>query len=137
MGVAEAPGLIVSTTTLLFLCAAHSFGFALFHLGFWRMFDWSRTLQATTLPNRAILQIANVQLVWVFAGVGLLCLLFPDELAGTPLGRALLGGMAAFWLIRLAGQWIWLRVNRPLVHALSVLFALGALLFAAPLFVGR
>ena len=73
----------------------------------------------------------------MFAGVGLLCLLFPGELADTPLGRALLGGMAAFWLIRLAGQFIWLRVHHPLVHALSVLFAIGAMLFAAPLFVGR
>ena len=127
----------MGVATLLALCAIHSFGFALFHLGFWRLFGWPRTLQATTLPNRAIVQIANVQLVWVFAGVGLLCLLFPGELADTPLGRALLGGMAAFWLIRLAGQFIWLRVHHPLVHALSVLFAIGAMLFAAPLFVGR
>lgn len=127
----------MSTATLLFLCALHSIGFALFHLGFWRLFGWPRTLQATTLPNRAIVQIANVQLVWVFAGVGLLCLLFPDELAGTSLGRALLGGMAAFWLIRLAGQFVWLRLRHPLVHVLSVLFAVGALLFAAPLFVDR
>ena len=127
----------MSTATLLVLCAIHSIGFALFHLGFWRLFGWPRTLQATTLPNRAIVQIANVQLVWVFAGVGLLCLLFPGELADTPLGRALLGGMAAFWLIRLAGQFIWLRVHHPLVHALSVLFAIGAMMFAAPLFVGR
>ena len=124
----------MSTATLLVLCAIHSIGFALFHLGFWRLFGWPRTLQATTLPNRAIVQIANVQLVWVFAGVGLLCLLFPGELADTPLGRALLGGMAAFWLIRLAGQFIWLRVHHPLVHALSVVFALGAALFAWPLF---
>ncbi len=119
---------------MLFLCAAHSFGFALFHLGFWRLFDWPRTLQATTLPNRAILQIANVQLVWVFTGVGLLCLLFPDDLAGTPLGRALLAGMSAFWLVRLAGQFVWLRLHHPLVHVLSLLFALGAVLFALPLF---
>ena len=62
----------MSTATLLILCAIHSIGFALFHLGFWRLFGWPRTLQATTLPNRAIVQIANVQLVWVFAGVGLL-----------------------------------------------------------------
>lgn len=127
----------MSAKTLLFLCAAHSFGFALFHLGFWRLFGWPRTLQATTLPNRAILQIANVQLVWVFTAVGLLCLCFPTELAGTPLGRAVLAGMAAFWMIRLAGQFVWLRMRHPLVHVLSVLFALGALLFAAPLFVGR
>lgn len=119
---------------MLFLCAAHSFGFALFHLGFWRLFDWPRTLQATTLPNRAILQIANVQLVWVFTGVGLLCVLFPDDLAGTPLGRALLAGMSAFWLVRLAGQVVWLRLHHPLVHVLSLLFALGAVLFALPLF---
>jgi len=127
----------MGVATLLAFCAIHSFGFALFHLGFWRLFGWPRTLQATTLPNRAILQIANVQLVWVFTGVGLLCLLFPGELAGTPLGRALLGGMAAFWLIRLAGQFVWLRLRHPLVHVLSVLFAAGAMLFAAPLFVGR
>ncbi len=123
----------MSAATLMYLCAAHSFGFALFHLAFWRLFGWPRTLQATTRPNRAILQIANVQLVWVFTGVGLLCLLFPGELAGTPLGRAVLAGMAAFWLVRLAGQWIWLRMNHPLVHALSALFALGAVLFALPL----
>lgn len=124
----------MSATTLLLLCAAHSFGFALFHLGFWRLFDWPRTLQRTTLPNRAILQIANVQLVWLFIGVGLLCLLFPNELAGTPLGHAVLAGVSAFWLVRLAGQGIWLRVNHALVHVLSALFALGALLFALPLF---
>ena len=124
----------MSAPTMLFLCAAHSFGFALFHLGFWRLFDWPRTLRATTLPNRAILQIANVQLVWVFTGVGLLCLLFPDDLAGTPLGRALLAGMSAFWLVRLAGQVVWLRLHHPLVHVLSLLFALGAVLFALPLF---
>ena len=28
----------MSTDTLLLLCALHSFGFALFHLGFWRLF---------------------------------------------------------------------------------------------------
>lgn len=127
----------MSSAALLTLCAIHSFGFALFHLGFWRLFGWPRTLQDTTRPNRAILQIANVQLVWVFTGIGLLCLLFPDELAGTRLGRALLGGMAIFWLIRFVVQFVWLRVNHPLVHALSVLFALGAVLFAAPLFLGR
>ena len=121
--------------TVLLLCALHSFGFALFHLGFWRLFGWPRTLQSTTLPNRAIVQIANVQLVWVFTGIGLLCLLYPWELVATPLGRAVLMGMALFWAIRVVGQFVWLRVRHPMVHVLTALFALGTFLFAAPLLV--
>jgi len=119
--------------TALLLCALHSFGFALFHLGFWRLFDWPRTLERTTRPNRAIIQIANLQLAWVFAGVGLLCLLQPAALAGTSLGRAVLAGMCAFWIIRILAQLIWLRIDHPLVHGLTASFACGALLFAWPL----
>lgn len=126
----------MDTDVILVLCALHSFGFALFHIGFWRLFGWPRTLRETTLPNRAIVQIANLQLIWLFAGIGTLCLLFPDQLVSTPLGQALLGGMAIFWLIRLGAQFIWLRVHHPLVHGLTGLFALGALLFAAPLLPG-
>lgn len=121
-------------TAVLMLCALHSFGFALFHLGFWRLFGWPRTLQSTTAANRAIIQIANVQLAWVFAGIGLLCVLYPAQLIATPLGRALLAGMAIFWTIRVVGQFIWLRIRHPLVHALTVAFASGAVLFALPLF---
>lgn len=117
----------------LLLCALHSFGFALFHLGFWRLFGWPRTLAGTGVANRAIVQIANLQLIWVFAAVGLLCLAYPAELAGTPPGRAVLAGMAVFWAIRTAAQAIWLRIHHPLVHALTALFALGVVLFCAAL----
>ena len=120
--------------SVLLLCALHSFGFAAFHLAFWKLFKWPASLRDTTLANRAILQIANVQLILVFVLVGALCLRFPGELATTTLGRWLLAGMSAFWAIRLIGQFAWLRVNRPLVHVLSALFALGAVLFALPLF---
>jgi len=107
----------------------HRAAFALFHLGFWRLFDWPRTLQGTTRPNRAILQIANAQLVWVFTGLALLCFAMPDALAGSALGRAVLGGMAVFWWLRLVLQFVWLRVHHPLVHGLSMAFALGAVMF--------
>lgn len=53
---------------LIAACGLHSAAFALFHLAFWRLFDWPRSLQATTRPNRAILQIANAQLVWYSPG---------------------------------------------------------------------
>ena len=113
----------------LLLCAAHSFGFALFHAGFWRLFDWPHSLREAGRANRAILQIANACLIYLFSAVGLLCLLQAQALQHTPLGRALLLGMAGFWLLRLALQFVWLRLNHPLVHGLSLLFAAGAALF--------
>jgi hypothetical protein len=91
-------------------------------------------LLSTTLANRAVLQIANVQLVVVFLGVATLCLVMPSELVGTAAGRAMLAGMSLFWIVRLACQFVWLRVNRRMVHVLTVLFALGAVLPARPLF---
>lgn len=114
---------------LILSCGLHSAAFALFHLGFWRLFDWPRTLQATTRANRAITQIANAQLVWVFGAVTLLCFTRSGELAGTPLGRVMLAGMAGFWWLRLILQFVWLRLRHPLVHVLSVAFLVGALLF--------
>jgi hypothetical protein len=56
----------------------------------------------------------------------------PDSIASR-LGRALLAGASLFWLGRLVEQFVFLRVNRTLVHMLSALFALGAVLFALPL----
>lgn len=125
----------MTTTTVLMLCAVHSFAFAAFHVGFWRLFGWPRSLRETTFANRAILQIANLQLIWVFTGIGLLCLLLPEQLAGSTLGRALLAGMAIFWLLRIVAQLVWLRVNHRMVHGLTAAFAVGAALFAAPLFI--
>ncbi|MEF3082775.1 hypothetical protein V3391_11225 [Luteimonas sp. SMYT11W] len=52
----------------------------MFHLGLWLLFDWPRTLQPTTRANRAIVQIANAQLVWVFGAVALRCFLMPGDL---------------------------------------------------------
>lgn len=122
----------MSDSALLALCAAHSFALAAFHLLFWRLFRWREELPRLSVANRAILPILNLRLTYVFLGVGALCLAFPAELVGTALGRAILLGMAGFWIGRLIEQFVYLRVNRPAVHALSAVFALGALLFAWP-----
>ena len=119
--------------TILLLCGLHSFGFAAFHIAFWALFRWPKTLASTTVANRAILQIANIQLIWVFLCIGGLCLRFPDGLIQTPLGRTVMLGMSGFWVLRLIQQFVFLRVKHPLVHTLSVLFALGAALFALPI----
>lgn len=118
----------MTAPTLIWLCGLHSLGFAAFHLAFWRLFDWPRSLQSTTRPNRAIIQILNLRLTWVFLAMGAALLAWPREVADTRLGHALLGFLCVFWVGRTIEQWVFLRVNRPLVHALTLAFALGALL---------
>lgn len=115
------------------LAGLHSFAFALFHLAFWKFFRWDRELAKVGIVTRAITQILNLRLIYVFLGMGALCFLFTHELHTTSLGRALLVFMSLFWVGRTIEQFVFLRINRPMVHVLSMLFVIGAMLFALPL----
>ncbi len=118
---------------IVLAAGVHSVAFALFHLAFWRLLRWRDTLQRATPVDRAIIQILNLRLTYVFAMVAALCFAFPVELHSTPLGRAVLGGMALFWAGRTVEQFVFLRINRPAMHLLTAAFVLGAVLFAWPL----
>lgn len=117
----------------IYLCGVHSLGFAVFHMAFWKLFDWPIALRSTNVATRAVTQILNLRLIYVFLGVAALCFFLPWELQHTRLGRVLLAGMALFWVGRMVEQWVFLRYNRAVVHVLTALFALGAVLFALPL----
>lgn len=123
----------MSAHTWIVLGGLHSLAFAGFHLAFWNLFRWRDTLKTATVADRAILQILNLRLIYVFLGVAVLCFGYTDELHTSALGRALLAGMSLFWVGRTIEQFVFLRVNRPLVHLLTALFVLGAVLFAMPL----
>lgn len=118
---------------IILFCGLHSLAFAAFHLMFWRIFQWKKNLADVGISTRAILQIANLQLIWVFLGVAGLCFWYPDELLHTPLGHAVLLGMSVFWIIRAANQFIFLRYNFWYIHLLTAFFLLGAILFSLPL----
>ena len=124
----------MTDSDLVLLGGLHSLAFGLFHAGFWTLFEWKKDLQGNSVANRAIIQILNLRLIYVFFGIAALCFVLPDDLAGTTLGRAVLAGMSLFWVGRTLEQWIFLPYHRLPVHALTALFLLGAGLFAAPLF---
>lgn len=121
-------------THFIFLGGVHSLAMAVFHAFFWKLFDWPRDLRGNSVATRAVVQILNLRLIYVFLGIAALCFAFPAELAGTALGRALLAGMALFWVGRTIEQFVFLPYNKPLVHGLTAAFIAGAGLFAAPLF---
>ena len=121
---------------MLHLGGLHCLGFALFHLAFWRLFGWNRELAKLSAANRAIMQILNLRLIYVFLGMGALSLTFTRELLDTQLGHVVLAFMTLFWLGRTIEQLIFLRINDWRVHLLTALFVLGAVLYAVPLWMG-
>lgn len=120
---------------IIYLCGLHALSFAVFHAMFWKMFRWKEELPKLSRVNRAIFQILNTRIIYVFLFIGLTCFIFPDELHNNDLGKAFLIAGSLFWLGRLIEQFIFLNINRRSVHILSFIFALGIVLFAIPLFI--
>lgn len=120
---------------IIHLCGIHAFGFAVFHIFFWKLFKWKTDLVTISKPNRAILQIANIQIIFLLLFVGIVCFYFTEDLYQTHLGRAFLIGISIFWLVRAIQQFIFLRINHWMVHALTALFVIGIALAILPLLV--
>ncbi len=118
---------------IIYVCGMYTFAFALFHLGFWRMFNWERDLKKISFANRGIMQILNIQIIYYFFFTAFICFLFPTELLTTKLGNFLLGATSLFWLIRTFQQFIFFRMSNYKIHILTIVFLLGAIIFAIPI----
>ncbi|NUO01052.1 MAG: hypothetical protein HUU01_10605 [Saprospiraceae bacterium] len=116
-------------SSLLFLCGLHSFALVIFHLFFWKILRWKTELAKLGVVNRGVMQIMNVQLIFMFSAVGAACFYFGETLNDGAIGRFFLGSLALFWVLRLVQQFIFLKQNHWAMHVLSIAFALGAGLF--------
>ncbi len=121
-------------STIVLICGFYSLAFAIFHLMFWNIFGWKKDLARLRPENRAIMQILNLRLIYVFLFAALMCFVFPDEMISTAMGKAFMAGFSLFWLGRTVEQFVFFRMKHPAVHMLTVVFILGMILFAVPIF---
>lgn len=122
---------------IIFLCGLHSVALAIFHILFWKLFNWKSDLKSLSYANRAIIQILNTRLIYFFLFVAFLCFVYPNELVNTNLGKAFLAGICLFWLGRTVEQFIFLKKHNTVIHILTIAFITGAILFALPLLLVR
>ena len=112
--------------------AGYHVALGLFHLGFWRLFQWKQELPRLHPLNRGVLQVLNLVVIYVFFATAAVQLIWTKELLTTGLGRTGLGVITGFWLLRCALQpFFWPRT--PLCWAFTAVFASGALLHGAAL----
>ncbi len=117
---------------IIFIGGIHSLFFAVFHMGFWKIFKWKTELIKMNLPNRAIMQILNLCMIYFFLFTASICFFFTKELYASSLGEAFLCGISLFWLARAIEQFIFLPVNKLFVHVLTILFVAGFIIFLLP-----
>ena len=92
--------------TSLRLCGAFLLG--LFVLNFFvpRQFGWADELPRLSLLNRRIFQVHAIFIALILLMMGVLLVTMPRALiAPDPLARAVVGGLAVFWSVRLWMQW--------------------------------
>jgi hypothetical protein len=105
---------------LLSLGIAHSF--------FSRYFGWEKELVSLSVLTRRIFWVHSFFIALILAMLGVCSLFYTDALLEpTPLSRVLLAGIVAFWLCRLAIQFlvydsaIW--KGRPFYTFMNVVFS--------------
>lgn len=112
------------------VCGVYSLSFAVFHLLFWKIFNWKETLKTANVANRAIIQIANLRLIYIFMMVAFFYLFYYKELSSSHWGNIFFISNAIFWLGRTIEQFIFLKINHSMVHTLTVIFIIGFILFS-------
>ena len=106
--------------------------FVLFHLAFWKMFNWSTELEKLDFTNKWVMQILNVQIIYYFIVTALICFVFKKDLLTTKIGKWFLLGTAGFWFIRAIQQFAFWELGAVSTIIGVLFFLLGSVLFLVP-----
>ena len=110
----------------------YCFGFVIFHLMFWRLFNWSEDLRSLSFINRAIMQVLNLSLSFAFVIFGYVSLFHSRELLETALGHSLLVLISLFWLLRAIEQVVFFKLKHWGSALFLLVFLSGAVLYGIP-----
>ena len=107
-------------------------GFAVFHLFFWRLFNWRKDLASLTPVNRSVMQILNLCLTFLLLVMAYVSLFLRREMLSTGLGKVLLIAFALFWFLRMLEQVFLFEVKSKLSAVFTLIFLLGSALYIVP-----
>ena len=118
---------------VIYLCGIYNMLFALFHLFFWKIFKWESELKKLHFSNRAIMQILNLRITYVFLFMSFIYFYCAQEIVTSELGYVIIAGMGIFWLGRTIEQFVFFNFKSKRVNMLTVVFLLGTIIHFLPL----
>jgi hypothetical protein len=119
--------------TMIIIGGCYNLAFAVFHMFFWRIFRWEVTLASLNSVNRAIMQVLNLHLTFVFLVMAYVSVSYANELIGTGLGKVLLLASSLFWFFRVINQIIFFKLKNTMSIVFTVIFLLGGVLYLIPI----
>jgi hypothetical protein len=78
--------------------------FAVFHLSFWKLFDWQHNLASLSPDNSAIMQVLNIHTAYILVVFFILSLVFSNEIITSKFGRMVGMAIAGFWILRAVNE---------------------------------
>jgi hypothetical protein len=79
-------------------------GLSLLHVIFPKYFNWKQELTSLSLINKEVMYVHTFFIALSILLAGLLCVLYPNEICNTPLGKGIALGLFIFWFCRLLFQ---------------------------------
>lgn len=123
----------MSSETILYIGGIFNLIFAVFHLSFWRIFNWQKDLKDIRFVNRAIMQILNLCLTFVFFIFAYLSFAHTFDLLITRIGHTILVSISLFWFLRAFMQIVFFGFKNKLSVLFFVLFIFGGFIYMYPL----
>lgn len=104
----------------------------IFHISFWRIFNWPDTINTLSHINKSTIQVLNISITFVFGIFAYISIVHTQELLTTSLGNTLLVFMSALWLFRAIQQVIFYKLKHRASLGLFLFFVGGSIIYAFP-----
>jgi len=96
---------------LLIIGGIINFLLVLFHLSFWKIFNWSESLSCLNFMDRAVMQTLNVHIAFVVLFFSVVSIFYFKELLSTGLGKLILISISGFYFLRSLNQIIFFDIT--------------------------
>lgn len=123
----------MSNETILYIGGVFNLIFAVFHLSFWRIFNWHHDLKSIRFVNRAIMQILNLCLTFVFFIFAYVSFSYTYDLLITRLGHSIIASISVFWFLRAFMQVAFFGLKNKVSVLFFIMFLIGGVIYIYPL----
>lgn len=103
-----------------------------FHILFWRIFNWPESLMSLNKTNRSTIQVLNLSITFIFVIIAYISFAHTYALLHTELGNSLLVLISILWVFRAILQLAFYGYKHKASVGLTIFFLTGALLYGTP-----